>query len=131
MEHPGQQLAGQLIHIGDHQQQALRGGVGGGERTGGQRTVDGAGGAGLGLHLHHLYRLAEDILPAGGGPLVHVIRHGAGRGDGIDPRHLGKGVGHVGGGGIAVHGFELACHIIFLLISPQISLAGTFVPDTV
>ena len=111
MEHRGQQLAGQLIHIGDHQQQALGGGVGGGQGACGQGAVDGAGGTGFRLHLDHLDRLAEDVLPAGGGPLVHVVRHRAGRSNGIDAGHLCEGVGHVRGGGVAVHGFELACHI--------------------
>ena len=47
----GQLLAGDLVHVGDHQQQALGGGVGGGQGAGGQRAVHRAGGAGLGLHL--------------------------------------------------------------------------------
>ena len=51
VEHGGQQLTGDLVHIGDHQQQTLGGGVGGGQSTGSQRAVDGTGGAGLGLHL--------------------------------------------------------------------------------
>ena len=110
MEYSGKQLAGDLVHIGDHQQQALGGGVSSGQGAGGQGAVDGAGRAGLGLHLNDLDGLAEDILAASGGPLVHVVRHGAGRRDGIDAGHLGKGVGHVGGGGVAVHSFELACH---------------------
>ena len=77
VEHGGQQLAGDLVHVGDHQQQTLRGGVGGGQRAGGQRAVNRTGGAGLGLHLHHLDRRAEDVLQAVGGPLVHEVGHGA------------------------------------------------------
>ena len=62
VEHAGQQLTGDLIHIGDHQQQALRGRIGGGQSTGLQGAVDRTCGAALGLHLHHIHRLAEDIL---------------------------------------------------------------------
>ena len=76
MEHAGQHFACDLIHIGDHQQQPLGGGIGGGQGAGLQGTVDRAGGAALGLHLHHLHRLAEQVLLPVGGPLVHMFRHG-------------------------------------------------------
>ena len=76
VEHPRQHLTGDLVHVGDHQQQALRGGVGGGQGAGLEGAVDRAGGAALGLHLHHLDRLAEQVLLSVGGPLVHMLRHG-------------------------------------------------------
>ena len=110
MEHAGQQLAGDLVHIGDHQQQALRGGVGGGQRTGGQRAVDGTGSAGLGLHLAHLHRGAEDVFLTSSGPLVNQVCHGRGRGDRIDARHFGKCVADICGRVVTVHGLELSCH---------------------
>ena len=116
MEHAGHQLTGQLVHIGDHEQQALRSGVGGGQGTGGQRAVDGTGSASLGLHLHHLHGLAKDVLPASSGPLIHIVRHGAGRSDGVNTRNLCECVGHVSGSGVAVHSFELTCHFRFLLL---------------
>ena len=47
----------------------------------------------------------------GGGPLVNVVGHGAGRSDGVDTRHLGERVAYVRGRGVAVHGFELSCHV--------------------
>ena len=62
MEDAGQQLAGDLVHVGDHQQQALGGGIGGGQSARGQRAVNGTGGAGLRLHLDHLHGGAEDVL---------------------------------------------------------------------
>ena len=110
VEHSGQQLAGDLVHVGDHQQQALGGGVGGGQGAGGQRAVHGAGGAGLGLHLDDLHGLTKDVFPTGGSPLIHVVSHGAGRGDGVDAGHFGKRVGYMGGRGIAVHCLEFASH---------------------
>ena len=109
MEHAGQQLTGDLVHIGDHQQQALRSGVGGGQGTGGQRAVNSTGSTSLGLHLNDLYGVAEDVLPAGSGPLVNVVGHGAGRGDGVDASNLSKRVADVGGSSVAVHGFEFSC----------------------
>lgn len=62
MEHTWQHLAGDLIHIRDHQQQPLGGGVSSGQGTGLQGTMDRTGRPTLGLHLHHLYRLAEEVL---------------------------------------------------------------------
>ena len=103
MEHPGQPLPSDLIEVGDHQQQALGGGEGGGQRPGGQGPVDRAGGAALRLHLHHPHRLAEDVLPVLVGPLVHMFRHGGGGGDGVDRRHLGVGIGHVACCRVGVH----------------------------
>lgn len=55
----GQMRAGDSIHGRDHQQQALGSSVGAGQRAGLQRAVHGAGCAGLRLHLHQLYGLAE------------------------------------------------------------------------
>ena len=55
------QLAGDLVHVGDHQQQALRRGEGGGERAGLQRAVEGAGGAAFALHLDHRRHGAPDV----------------------------------------------------------------------
>ena len=104
----GQELAAHGVHGGDHQHQALGGSEGGGQGAGLQGAVAGAGGAGLGLHLDDVHSGAEQVLPALGGPLVHLLRHGRGGSNGIDGRHLGEGVGHMGGGGVAVH------HDIFL-----------------
>ncbi len=62
VEDARQLLARDLVHVRDHQQQTLRSGVGGGQSTGAQRTVNGTGCAGLGLHLDDLDRGAEDVL---------------------------------------------------------------------
>ena len=112
MEHGGQLLGRDLVHVGDHQQQALGGGVGAGKSAGAQRAVDRAGGAGLGLHFDNLNLGAEDVFQAVGGPLVDQVGHGAGRGDRVDRRNLGKRIGDVRRRVVAVHGFELSCHTI-------------------
>ena len=94
VEHAGQQFAGDLVHVGDHQQQTLRSGIGGGQSTGLEATVHGACGAGLTLHLHDLHGLAEEVLTTAGGPLVDVLGHGAARGDGVDSCYLAEHVGY-------------------------------------
>jgi len=53
MEHRRSQLAGDLEHVGDHQEQALAGGKRRGNAACLQGAMDRAGGAGLGLHLGH------------------------------------------------------------------------------
>ena len=111
MEDARQQFAGELIHVGDHEQQALGGGIGGGQGAGGQRAVHGARRARLGLHLHDLDGGAEDILTACGGPLVDVVGHRAGRRDRVDPRYLGKRIADMRCRGIAVHGEFVSCHV--------------------
>ena len=110
VEHAGQLLRCDLVHVGDHQQQTLGRGVGGGQRTCAQRAVDSAGSARLGLHLHHLDLGAEDVLQAVGTPLIHEVRHGAGRGDGVDGCYLGKRIADMRRGVIAIHGLHFSYH---------------------
>ena len=109
VHHAGEELSAHSIHGRDHQHQTLRGGKGGGQGTCLKGAVAGTGGTRLGLHLDHVHRCAEQVLFPLGGPLVYLFRHGRGRRYRIDCRYLGKCVGRMGGGGIAVHD-----HIIFL-----------------
>ena len=99
MQHAGQTLAGDAVLGGDHQHQALGGGEAGGQSTGLQCAVTCAAG------------LAEDVLSSVGGPFVGFLRHGGRRGDGIDARYLGKGIGNIGGGFVAVTDFQELAHI--------------------
>ena len=115
MEHGGQLLSRDLVHVGDHQQQTLGGGVGAGEGACAQRAVDGTGGAGLRLHLDNLDLGAEDVLQAIGRPLVNQVGHGAGRSDRVDRSNFGKRIGDMRGRVVAVHGLELSCHKLLLL----------------
>ena len=93
----------------------LGGGIGGIERIALVRRQLFADGLGAGLVVGNLDGGAEHILPTLGRPLIHVVRHGAGRCDGVDCRDFGKCIGHVGGSGIAVHGLKLSYHSIHLL----------------
>jgi len=106
MHYAGQLHTCYTVHWRYHQHQALRRRVGAGERTGFQRTLHCAAGAGLCLHLHQLRRLTEQVLFTVGGPLVHMVRHGAGRSYGVDRRNLGKRIRYIRGGFVAVHGLE-------------------------
>ena len=115
MEDAGEQLTGDLIHVGDHQKEALGGGVCSGKGAGRQRAVHRTGGACLGLHLHYLYGSSENVLLTRGGPLIHVVSHGAGRRDRVDARNLGERVGYPRGRVVAVHGLEFSRHVLLSL----------------
>ena len=112
VQHAGQALAGDAVHGGDHQHQALGRGEAGGQSTGLQRTVTGAAGAGLGLHLHQTNRLAEDVLLAVGRPRVGVLRHRAGGCDGVDGCDLGERIGDVCRRLVAVADLHDLAHMI-------------------
>ena len=77
VEHAGEQLAGYLIHVRDHQKKTLRSGVGGGQSAGVQGAVHCAGCAGFCLHLLHLDGAAEDVLLSLCRPLVNKVCHRA------------------------------------------------------
>ena len=115
MEDGGQQFTGDLIHVRDHQQKTLRSSIGRRQSAGGQRAVNGAGSACLGLHLDDLDAVAEDVLTALRRPLVDIVGHRAGGGDGVDAGYFRKGVADMGGGGVAVHRLEFTCQNKYLL----------------
>ncbi len=137
VEDAGEQLARNLVHIGDHQQQALRRGERRSEGAALQRTVHGAGGTGLRLHLDDLHRLAEDVPATLGGPLVDELGHGRRRRDGVNRRNLREHVSHMSRSVVAIARNEfLFCHIelnlenIYLCVFPNTFYSpGTAVPE--
>jgi len=102
MEHRREHLSGNLMHVGDHQQQTLRCGECRCERTSAQRPVDGTCGSGFRLHLYDVHFLAEQILPADARPRIRILSHRGGGGDGIDRSNLAESVRDVRCRGIAV-----------------------------
>jgi hypothetical protein len=63
MEHAGQEFACDAVQDGDHEQEALRRGEGGGKGTCLQGSVHGGDSAGFGLHLHEGNRLPNMFKP--------------------------------------------------------------------
>ena len=82
------QLAGDLEHVRDHQQQALRRRERRRQRALLQRAVERAGGAGLRLHLDDVGDGAPQVRPAGGRPVVAVLGHRRRGRDRVDRDHL-------------------------------------------
>ncbi len=87
------QLTGNLVHVGDHQEQALRGREGGGERSALERAVERPGRTTLALHLHHRGHAPPDVPAALTGPLVGQLGHRGRGGDRVDAADLVEPVG--------------------------------------
>ena len=102
VEHAGDELACNLVHVGDHEQQTLRRGECGGEGTGLQRAVHGTGSASLRLHLLHADGLTPEVLAATGSPLIDMLGHGRAGSDGIDGSHLREHVTDMRGSLVAI-----------------------------
>ena len=130
MEHAGQQLAGDLVHVGDHQQQALGGGEGGGQRARGQRAVHGAGRAGFRLHFGNVNRLAKQVLAALRRPFVHILRHRGGRRDGVDRGDIAERIRDVADRSVTVDRV-LERHLGILLYSVYRTLSGGIAIPTI
>ena len=100
----GRQFARDLVHVGDHQQQALRRGERGAQRARLQCAVQRAGSAAFALHLDDVGDGAPDVLFANRRPRVRRLAHGRGRRNGINGGDFADVVGHVGDGFVAVEG---------------------------
>ncbi len=113
VEHAGQQLARNLVHVGNHQQQTLRRGKGRGQSTALQRAVHGARGTRLRLHLDDLDRIAENILAPLRRPLVDQLGHCRRRRDGIYGRYLREHISYMSRSIVAVTCNKLLfCHFV-------------------
>ena len=112
VEHGREHLAGDLVHVRNHQEEALGRREGGGEDTGLEGAVHGAGGSTLALHLGNPDGFAPEVLLAVSGPLVDVLGHRGGRRDRVDGGVLAEQVGDVRGGVVAITGDEFLffCH---------------------
>ena len=117
MEYGRQQLAGDLVHVRNHQQQTLRCRERSGQRTCLKRTVYSTGCTTLALHLLNKYGLTEHVLTALCCPLIYVLRHGRRRSDGINGGHLAEHIRDVRSCSVAVHCHKfLFCHIFVKLL---------------
>ena len=111
VDHAGRQLAGDLEHVGQHQEQPLRRGEGGRQRARLQRAVDGTGGAALTLHLDDMRDLTPEVALALSGPGVGQLPHRRGGRDRVDRHDLVGHVGDVGCGFVAVDDSGAASHV--------------------
>ena len=108
MENAGEKFARDLVHIGDHEEQSLTGGISGGESAGAKGAVNGARGTRLGLHFGKSQGLSEHVFNALSSPFVGVFRHGRGGGYGVNGGDFAESVSDVRCGGITVDGHFFA-----------------------
>jgi hypothetical protein len=78
------QLARDLVHVRDHQQQTLGRGEGRGQRSALQGAVQRARRAALALHLHDGGDRAPNVRTPTAGPFIGQFGHRRGRGNRID-----------------------------------------------
>ena len=116
MKYAGEQLAGNFIHIGDHQKQALGGGEGGGQAAARKRTVDSGGRTRFRLHGADGHDLVEQVSASGRCKLVGLLAHWRRRSDGINSGHIAEGVSDMSGGRVPVHSFHLSHYNLHLNI---------------
>ncbi|MPM88411.1 hypothetical protein SDC9_135515 [bioreactor metagenome] len=109
VEDAGQQFARDLVHIRDHQQQALRSGEGRSQGALGDRAMQRACCPGLGLHLDDLGNLTPDVRASGRAPGVRRLGHRRRGRDGVDRDDLAEGVRHARGGLVPVHRLPCSC----------------------
>jgi hypothetical protein len=104
MNHRARQLAGDLVHVGDHQQQPLGGRERRPQRADLQGTVQRTRGAAFALHFHDLGDRAPDVRDPLARPLVRQLRHGGGRRDRVDRADLVRAIRDAGARLVPVHG---------------------------
>ena len=101
-----------LVHVGDHQQQALRSREGRGEGPGLERAMNRTGSAAFALHFDHVGHAAPDVGHFFRRPLVRPFAHVRRGGDGINGDDLIEAVGDICHCLVAVHGLEFTLHEI-------------------
>ncbi|MCL4102565.1 hypothetical protein MMG03_002169 [Fibrobacter succinogenes] len=116
MEDRGGQFAGDLVHVGDHQQKTLGCGKGGGQSTGLQCTVNGTGSATFGLHFKNAGNLAPNILLTSCAPVVGVFSHRTRRCNRVDSCNFTNCKSNVSGSFITVTRNHLLCHVCLQLL---------------
>ena len=104
------ELTGDFEHVGDHQQQALRGGEGGSKCTRLQCAVERAGGAALALQFFNDGQCAPDISLPLGAPLIGPLGHGGRGGDGVDGDHFGETIGNRSGSLVPIENYQFSVH---------------------
>src|ERR1700733_777296 len=102
VENCRRQLTGDLVHIRNHQQQALRRSKGGGECASLQCAMDGAGCTTLALHFDYGGDRAPNVGLVGGRPLVRPLAHSRRRCNGIDCYYFVNLMSYIGGSFISV-----------------------------
>ena len=122
----GRELARDLVHVGDHQEQALRGGEGRRERARLQRAVHGAGGAAFRLHFGQLGDGAPEVRLLPARPLVADLGHRTARRDRVDRNRLARPIRDRCGRLVSVHRDPPPARHVYPLSSAMPMRTGAF-----
>ncbi len=118
VEHHRGELTGDLVHIRNHQQQALAGGESGTQRSALQRAVQRTGCPALRLHFDHCRHGAVDIGSTLRGPFVGQFGHGRTWGDRVNAAQLVQAVGRRCCGFVAVDDYPAHHFSSIMAIAP-------------
>ncbi len=118
MEDSRKHLAGDLVHVRDHQEKSLGCCVGRCEDTGLEGAVHCSGGAGLTFQLCDAYCLAPEVLFSVGSPFVNVLCHRRGWCDRIDAGVLAEKISDVRHGSVTITSDEFLffSHIVNVML---------------
>ena len=114
------QLAGDLEHVRDHEQEALGRGEGRRQRSLLKGAVHGTRCAALRLHFDYVRHLAPQVRPVEGRPVVGMFGHRRSRRDRKDRDDLAHRVGDAGGRFVAVEALPSLAHPLNLLGSGRL-----------
>jgi len=110
VDHGRRELPGDLEQVGDHEQEALRGGEARAQGAELEGPVQDARRARLRLHLDHVRHRAPEVRPAARRPCVGRLAHRRGRRDGVDGEDLAERVGDPCGRLVAVDADPVLMH---------------------
>ena len=111
VNHCRREFAGDLVHIGDHQEQSLGGGESGAQRSSLKGPVESAGGSCFALHFDNCRNNPPDILAAFRTPLVRPLAHGGSGSNGVDGDYLVEAVSDGGYRLICIENYEFRFHV--------------------
>mmetsp|Transcript_373 Transcript_373/g.902 ORF Transcript_373/g.902 Transcript_373/m.902 type:complete len:222 (-) Transcript_373:54-719(-) len=95
MEDARHKLSCDLVHVGNHEQETLRGRESRGQSAHGQASMYSASRSRFGLQLRNAHGHAENVAQALRRPGLGELSHGRGRRDGEDEAIIAQAVGHV------------------------------------
>ena len=111
VQHRRRQLTGDLKHVGNHQQQALRGRKGDAQRSGLKRAMQRTRSASFALHLDHVRNRTPDVGFDLRRPLIRPLSHGRRRRDGINGNYFIDAVSDAGSRLVPVNGYLASSHL--------------------
>ena len=131
VENAREQLPGNLVHIGEHEQKPLRCRKGSSQSTGLQCPVHSCNGTTLALHFFYVYNFSEYVFTLLSSPFIYKLSHRRRWSDGVNSGYFAKHIGDVCCGLVTVarHHFLLFCHSLYKFDNRYFSLSFCFLSE--